>query len=81
MRTGGAGEGKEGGDRAEGADWRQGAAVWAVVRRGAAAGGCGVEPAVGRVWADGVWKLEPQKIVGGWGELSYCARPRWWLGL
>jgi len=66
VRTGGAGGGKEGGDRAEGADWRKGAAARAVVRRGA--GRCGVEPAVVPVRADGVWKLEPQKIVGGWGS-------------
>jgi len=64
VRTGGPGREREGGDRAEGADWRQGAAVWAVVRRGAAAGGCGVEPAVGRVWADGVWKFGTAKNLG-----------------
>ena len=64
MRTGGANGGKEGGDRAEGADWRQGAAVWAVVRRGAAAGGCGVEPAVVRVRADGVQKFGTAKNRG-----------------
>ena len=82
MRTGGPGREREGGDRAEGADWRQGAAVWAVVRRGAAAGGCGVEPAVVRVRADGVWKFGTAKNRGQVGELrSCCARPRWWAGL
>ena len=54
MRTGGPDGGREGGDRAEGVDWRHGAAVRAVVRRGTAANGCGVELAVVQVQADAV---------------------------
>ena len=45
--------GKEETER-RGLDWRHGAAVRAVVRRGTAANGCGVELAVVQVQADAV---------------------------
>jgi len=65
VRTGGAGGGKEGGDRAEGANWRKGAAARAVVRHGA--GRCGVELAL-------------VAGAGGRGMEIGTAKNRGWVG-